>query len=806
MRSTLMPPPSSGRVEQAAPFTIPQSPVRPPHMQHAAAKPITRAAQSHPNLVPAEGWLPMALLAVAVYAVVFSIISAGWVDSHANLLYGTATGLLLGLLVAKTRRFPQFILHLAACLAGYWLSVWLTSVIAYNASWLILLEDLRSVISGGLVSPPVDVTSMVFLFYLTFLCFFLGYFGAWLIYRARLPWLVALVYCSIMLVNLQYAKSDLSLLVVILAGALLLLVARIQLSNQLTRWAQEGLHTDRSWLRNITTRFMQVTALMTVLILPLSLLLPTVGQPAAGVSLWNTVENGWVNLMHGQLSLNDPASTLQIGQTTNFFGDQLTITGSVNLPAGQVLYYTSPQSHYLEGFTYNYFDGHTWKARTSGQGLSFPANKSLPLDMPGSSTQATTSITLVNPPGGTKSYIFGPDQPDSFSIPTVIYSDGMTTAWTQQASLSAGEQYQVTSSIPSATVQELSTIPLPLNVPSFWQQDANYNLLNADYLQTPNDLTPDVLATAQQWTRGATNTYDAMNKLVAHFTNQAQFTYSVNNSTVPSNVDAVSWLLKTRRGYCTYYATAMTVMARLLGIPARVVGGFSQGHFDMHRKAWVVDGTDAHSWVQVYFPGQGWIDFDPTPGFSLNNATNPTSPSAGITPTPVKPTPSVTSAHPTPAAHSTPATGSNGNGSNTLDSNYTTRGMLFLGFSLLILLVALLALVVAANRYRLSKLYANAPIIAGIYWRLSRLASLAGAPPRESQTPYEYTRVLCQRYPRAQIALWRITHLFVRERWSAQQHVTGEVEEKDLERLWHQARGVMLRSLLSRFRASRRIE
>src|SRR5205085_12541256 len=176
---------------------------------------------------------------------VYSIIGAQWVADRTILLYSTACGLLLGLLVAKIRRFPQAILHLAACLAGHWLSIWLTSMIAEHVSWLLLLENLRAVISGGLVSSSGNSGEMVFLFYLTFLCFFLGYFGAWLIYRAHLPWLVALVYCAIMLVNLNYVKQDLSFLVIIMLGALILLIARIHLVNQLNKWMNDRLHPEQ---------------------------------------------------------------------------------------------------------------------------------------------------------------------------------------------------------------------------------------------------------------------------------------------------------------------------------------------------------------------------------------------------------------------------------------------------------------------------------------------------------------------------------------------------------------------------------
>lgn len=811
MRSSVMPPRPSGELERARDYTIhqPSIPYQSAQPQRSYVRPTAHEAQAGVKLAPSEGWLPMILLAVAVYTVISSIIASGWVTANANLVEGAAGGLLVGFLVAKTRRFPQVILHVGACLVGYWLSVFLTSA-AYHVSWMLLLQDLRAVISGGLVSSFATGGDMVFLFYLTFLSFFLGYFGAWLIYRAHLPWLVALIYCSIMLVNLQYARSDLSLLVVALVGALLLLIARMHLNNQLARWSQEGLHTDRTWLRNITTRFTWVAALMTALILPASMILPMMSQPMAGVSLWNGIDNFWTNITHGQFSLNNPGSAFQPYQpATNFFSSSLSITGDVNLPSGPVLYYTSTsgsQSHYLEGFTYDYFDGHTWTSRAGGRSMPYGTDATLPGGMTSNFSQVTTTVTVVNPPGGDYSYIFAPDVPNSFSVPTTLYGPGdVTTAWTQQTPLKAGEQYQVISNIPTVSPSLLSAIPLPRTDATAWTNDPFYSSdTRTYYLQTPADLSPQVKQTLNSWTAGAQDTYAAMNMLVAHFTDQTQFVYSVSNPPVPSNVDAVSWLLQTHRGYCTYYATAMTIMARMLGVPARVVSGFNGGHFDAQRKAWEVNGNDAHSWVQVYFPGQGWVNFDPTPGFSLNNPTNsqPT-PTTGASPTPARPAPSATGTHPRPDTHPTPTASISNTGGN-VPGGDGAGGMLFLDFSLVLLVAALLALVVAGYRYRLSKLYATIPIVSYLYWRVSRLASLSGAEPRPSQTPYEYTRMLCQRFPGAQTALWHITHLFVRERWGARQHLPREHEVRDVQRLWPAVRNAILRSWPARLRAGRR--
>ena len=72
------------------------------------------------------------------------------------------------------------------------------------------------------------------------------------------------------------------------------------------------------------------------------------------------------------------------------------------------------------------------------------------------------------------------------------------------------------------------------------------------------------------------------------------------------------FLFELKRGYCDYFATSMVVLARAAGLPARMAVGYATGSYDPRSAHYVVVGTDAHSWPQVYFPGDGWIDFEPT--------------------------------------------------------------------------------------------------------------------------------------------------------------------------------------------------
>lgn len=759
-------------------------------------------------LTPGEGWLPLVLLAIAVYSVVYSVTAAITIDHSNILMITTALGLLCGLLVAKSRSFSQAVLHVGACILGYWLAIFATSLLAYHVSVLTILASLRSVIANGFTLSGTQDSTMVFLFYLAFLCFFLGYFGSWLIYRAHLPWLVALVYVAIMIVNLNYiSKRDLTFLMVLLAGSLILLIARVQLTNQLMQWKNEGLYTDKTWLRSLTSRFLRVSAIFALLILPLSWLLPVASEPASGVAFWNSLDNAWANLTHGNLpALSNPGSLFSpYNPPANFFGDQLTITGSVNLPNGPVLSYltgSSSQGVYLEGFTFDTFDGHTWTAQASASSQSYDAKAQLPLDTMNASYNAlTTSITVIQPPEGTKHYIFAPAQPSTFTVPVTVFTDAtgsITSAWTQTAALHPNESYQVTSEISAALPSDLANVPFLKQDPTGWTADPNYRALQQYYLQKPANLSPEVLATALNWTNGTNNVYSAMLALQNHLNNPANFTYSVSNPPVPQNIDAVTWLLHSRSGYCTYYATAMTVMARLLGIPARVVSGFSQGHYDPQQKAWVVAGSDAHSWVQVYFPGYGWVNFDPTPGFSLDRPTAPTTtPPPAKTSTPAQahssPTPQKGKAGGQPTAttprNGTPFAGSGG--------ALATQNLL-LALSLLFLLCSCIVLGLAIVRYR-SRRAPLAPI-ASIYARLCRLAGLVGSPPASWQTPYEYTFVLSRRFPQASAPLRRLADLFVRERWASPQQHPAPREAQEIQHLWPHLRNTLLRAPFSKKR------
>jgi hypothetical protein len=90
--------------------------------------------------------------------------------------------------------------------------------------------------------------------------------------------------------------------------------------------------------------------------------------------------------------------------------------------------------------------------------------------------------------------------------------------------------------------------------------------------------------------------------------------YSLDVPSPPPGREIVSWFLgDLRRGYCDYFATAMVVLARAEGIPARLAVGYATGDYDAEADTYVVTELNAHSWPELYFPGRGWVAFEPTP-------------------------------------------------------------------------------------------------------------------------------------------------------------------------------------------------
>jgi transglutaminase-like putative cysteine protease len=132
------------------------------------------------------------------------------------------------------------------------------------------------------------------------------------------------------------------------------------------------------------------------------------------------------------------------------------------------------------------------------------------------------------------------------------------------------------------------------------------------YLALPPGIPMRVLELASELTRGAPTPLDRIRIIESYL---RKIPYTLDLPAPPVDRDIVDYFLfDLKKGYCDYYATAMVVMARAIGIPARLAMGYASGSYDSANQRYLVTEADAHSWPEIYFPGYGWIEFEPTGG------------------------------------------------------------------------------------------------------------------------------------------------------------------------------------------------
>jgi transglutaminase-like putative cysteine protease len=170
--------------------------------------------------------------------------------------------------------------------------------------------------------------------------------------------------------------------------------------------------------------------------------------------------------------------------------------------------------------------------------------------------------------------------------------------------LERGVVYSVTSEIPAPTPDLLRAAE---SVPAGDAESL------APYLALPVSMPDRVWDLAERITAGSPTTYDAVEAVQAWLRRNTR--YDLDIPPDPPGVDAVDrFLFETREGFCEHIASSMAVLLRAAGIPTRLVTGFGPGHRNPFTGYWEVLASDAHAWVEVFYPGVGWVSYDPTFG------------------------------------------------------------------------------------------------------------------------------------------------------------------------------------------------
>lgn len=306
------------------------------------------------------------------------------------------------------------------------------------------------------------------------------------------------------------------------------------------------------------------------------------------------------------------------------------------------------------------------------------------------------------------------------------------------------------------------------------------------YLQLPANLPDRVGRLAQQVTRNAITPFEKATALESYL--HESFTYDKEIEAPPPSVDGVDYFLfETKTGYSDYYASAMVVMSRAVGLPARLVVGFAPGKFDPANDQFIVRGADSHAWAEVYFPGYGWIEFEPTPGKGQIPRGLPLpvdeESASGSSDDPFEQGTSVpfdTEAEEEPDRATQPA-----------GSSRWVPVVLGLGG-----LLTLIGAVMAVLWVWYLRTFVRVPSPGLAYDRMARLGTLVGVGPQEHQTPREYARMLGSQFPTLRDDIRLMANVYSVNRYSG--NTPSSEEASRVSMAWRRVRSRLVKRLYRR--------
>ena len=283
---------------------------------------------------------------------------------------------------------------------------------------------------------------------------------------------------------------------------------------------------------------------------------------------------------------------------------------------------------YWRARVYDHYENGGWSESPSTTGEYSPTSGSLSIpDLEGHQEYEFTFISFTEE----QAVLNLPVQPLWVSRPVDVTSfllpDGTQDVLFIQTFpfLEPGETYRVRAAMANPSIKELRAAGQ--DYPDWVQR----------YLQLPDDFSPRVRNFASQITFGLTNPYEQVQTITTVL--RAQITYQPNLTLPPKGTDLIEWFLfESKLGYCNYYATAEVLMLRSLGIPARLAMGFAQGEAtegiqrpgetEVTEQVFSIYRKHMHAWPEVYFPGIGWVEFEPTS--NQDPLIRPATPLAGL--------------------------------------------------------------------------------------------------------------------------------------------------------------------------------
>jgi transglutaminase-like putative cysteine protease len=562
---------------------------------------------------PREGWLSGVLIMVMLLALGWSVQQARWFEPIGFVIPIAYLAALTGVILGLTRLSVVIVLPVSA-LVGTWVVLWTVGgdflpTLDQTSRLLVLrgeaLDWGRIVFEGGF-APQLSPYALG----LGALMWVTAFMATYALYRHHRVIDSILLVGVTLIANMSATLSQpelLFLFLLLFSLAALLLWLRVALITREESWrtrtVTETLGVPGQIMRSGVTFIFASIALAWIL--------TTVAVAAPLTGVWSNLDGIWSSIrdqFEGAFGGLSGADSRIQGIS---FGASILVRGEWNSSDTAVMTVAAQKAYYMRTVTYDIYTGHGW---TTSQGSDRHVNAG-DLTFPGYTPErplATDSFRVetvaIEIQGSVARNVFSPGYPTTAFIPLEIHQPAgrpLVGALQSAVTLDAGKGYQITADITTATEAMLA------GAGKAYPPD-----IAATYLSTAG-VTDRTAALARQVVNaaGATDPYHEAKALADYLRNDPSFTYTtVGTLPTDSSQDLVDFFLfdpNGRRGYCEYYASAMAVMARTLGLPARVAVGYAPGD-QVKPGVYQYRRRNAHAWTEIYFPGYGWQSFEAT--------------------------------------------------------------------------------------------------------------------------------------------------------------------------------------------------
>ncbi len=559
-----------------------------------------------------ESWLTLAIVTLTFLSVARSIDSAHWVEGMPSLVTISFLALLAGFGFSKIK-INELFLHLLAILTGvpvvigFALSFMGETSLGPGLShfWHRFGDWIDVIRTGGITTDNMPFVTIVLA-----LTWIAAYLSAWAIFRWRNAWLALIPGGMGLLTNISYLPGQFSADFVVFLFGGMLLVMRVNMLNRVRDWERRGI----AFPKFLSLTLLNITVWIGIALLIVAWWVPLAGESRVFASAWNGLTSpldnasaDWSRLFNS-IDAKREVPLHSLGATLPLQGK---VTLSDRVVAEVDFGDQSNQGRNLVATRYDEYTAAGWKRGASEPGTIGP-NGVGTVDVPPidkdvyKDRKDVPADIIVDTPDGLLLSIGQPLQSsidgraDVVNIGTVAD----VRAIHPKKDLKRGDQYTTVGSISVAPEEKLRAATT--DYPDYIKQR---------YLQLPAELPQEVRDLAIKQTAGASDPYDKARAL-EDYLRQFQNTYDI--PIVPPGRDAVDvFLFDTKKGYSDYQASAMVVLLRAVGVPARLATGYAVQEFDLNTHRYIVREKDAESWPEVYFPEYGWVEFSPFGGAPL---------------------------------------------------------------------------------------------------------------------------------------------------------------------------------------------